>query len=353
MKNTPGFLLDLQKGLEALTLDELNRVNRSGGLEVRDLIDLVLHPEDHTVHLPDQIDDSILKKYEDISAETTSRGHEALHDGTTAFCVLAGGAGTRAGTSKALLKLPVSGKSLLQIKLEQSNDVRDVWVMVSPDNRLEIEKHIATIGLTHRVKVFTQYESFRLTPDNRLSVIDGSAELHPCGHGDLIPALQHSGILRAFLASGGKRVMVVNVDNVLAAPSDRIVGQHIEGKKPVTCEVTDRLPREGGGILCSHAGFDQIVEKFRMSPYTETEDFKWVNTNTMVFDASLDFESIVWSWHRVKKNVDNRLVVQHERLLQELTAHFQTQYVSSKREERFMPVKTQDDLLKVARIFGE
>ena len=53
MRGTPGFLSILQSQLESLPFETLERVNRSGGIEVRDIFDFLLRPKDYTVDLPD------------------------------------------------------------------------------------------------------------------------------------------------------------------------------------------------------------------------------------------------------------------------------------------------------------
>ena len=348
MRGSPGFLVPLQTQLESLSLDTLERVNRSGGLEVPDLLDYILRPKDYTVDLPDEVEPDVA--YETVHLDTCQVGNLALRDGSTAYCILAGGSGTRIGTPKAFLNIPGTSTSLLGLKLLQSSQMKNVWVMASPSNLSDVERHLRSIGRSD-VKIFTQYESFRLTLDNNLHLPNGVADLHPCGHGDVIPALKNSGLLGDFLSSGGKRIIIVNVDNLLAAPDPAIVGQHIMAGLPITCEVTAKLKTDTGGVLCRHLGVNQIVEQFRLSSETDPTQFKWFSTNSMVVDADLDFESVRWSWHRVKKNVSGHLLVQYERLLQELTSHFRTQFISVPRACRYTPIKTNEDLQAAANLF--
>jgi UDP-N-acetylglucosamine pyrophosphorylase len=349
MRSTPGFLVTLQQQLESLPLETLERVNRFGGLGTHDLMNLLVKPVDYSVDIPDPSVPSC--RLEDASQDTYRLGNEAIKDGSTAYCILAGGSGTRIGTSKGFLRLPGTSTSLLSLKLLQAGPAKNVWVMASPGNEAEIRTHLNAVGGQH-VKVFTQYESFRLTPDNRLHFVDGQPDLHPCGHGDVIPALKNSGLYDDFVSSGGKRVVVVNVDNVYATMDPGVVGQHIVGGRPVTCEVVERTVNDTGGVLCSHLGFEQIVEQFRLSPETNVDEFGWLSTNSMVFNTDIDFNAIRWSWHRVKKNVAGQLLVQYERLLQELTSNFKTLFLAVPRSSRYVPVKTQADLEKIAKIFN-
>ena len=85
----PGFLSILQTQLENLPLAILERVNKSGGLEVVDLINLVIRPKDYTVADPVEIDSNVVLKNETLSSDAFWIGRESLLDGTTAHCIIA------------------------------------------------------------------------------------------------------------------------------------------------------------------------------------------------------------------------------------------------------------------------
>ena len=336
----------LQNQMESIPLSSLERVNRPGGLATADLLDFLIHPRDYTVDMSDDESPDIM--CDDIPQEVVQLGEEAVRRGEVAFCVLSGGVGTRVGMSKAFLKTPGTKTSLIGLKMLQSDGYADVWIMSSPANHDALVRE--KIVRERRAKIFQQYESFRLRPDNTLYFSDGSPSMHPCGHGDVVSALKHSGLLYEFLARGGKYIVTVNVDNLYAAPDPRLIGQHIVSRKPVTCEVVRHQPCDVGGVLCMHDGFRQIVEKFRLSGQTDPDSYSWLSTNSMIFDAGLDFDAIKWSWHRVKKQVDGELVIQYERLMQDMTSHFQTQFIGVKRETRYVPIKTPEDIKTVAHI---
>lgn len=340
----PGFLKTLLSQLESQSLETLKRVNRDGGIETRDLVEMLISPKDFSVFDPEVISPTSLTEYRSLDLTDKEIGHNAIVQGKVAYCILAGGAGTRIGSSKALLPLNKLNTTLLGHKLAMTDHLSHVWIMTSPSTHSDVVDYVMRYSkYANKIKFFQQYESFRLTPDNQLFLNNNVASLHPCGHGDLIPALQHSGILQSFLLCGGEYIAVTNVDNVLFTLDEYIVGRHIASKKPITCEVTERLLNEGGGILCRHQGIDQIVELFRILS-ANISHFQLINTNSMIINANLDFSTVNWSWHRVKKKIDNQLVVQYERLLQDLTATFQTQYINVPRELRFMPIKNIDDL---------
>lgn len=345
----PGFLLNLQNQLESLSQEDLDRASKFGGLDIQDLITLVLNPKDYTVDTPENVKRSDVVIHDELSIDLARQGESLLKDNSVAFCILAGGAGTRIGRPKCLLEIPGTTDTLITHKLKQSMHIKNVWIMVSHDLVDVVKQHLTSKNLMRDgIEIIEQYESIRLTPDNQISLtVDGKPNFYPCGHGDVVPALQHSGLISKFLSVGGKYIYVSNVDNVLAYPDEKIVGLHHNNKASVTCEVVKRNPEDKGGFLCVHEGVNQIVESFRMSYETDLEQFEWLNTNTMIFNANLPFEGIHWFWHRVKKNVNNQLVIQHERLLQQLTEVFQTQFVEVNRKDRFMPIKSASDLDKI------
>lgn len=351
-KTGPGFLSTLQSQLEKLPYEKLQLVDKSKGLELQSLIRLLLKPQDYSVDSPDPIPADEIVKYDSFQESLFDLGLDAIENGHVAYCILAGGAGTRIGASKATLKIPGLDISLLGIKLIQSVPSKHVWIMTSPSNDDEIKSHFSSLTFKGDVKLFQQYQSFRLTPDNCLHLENDEPSLYPCGHGDVIPALKESGLLDSFLAQGGKYVVIVNADNVLASLDPALIGHHIQANKPVTCEVVEKLPNDSGGLLCNVAGVKQIVEQFRMTGDFDASQFNWLNTNSMIIDADLNFDSIRWSWHRVKKNINGKLIIQYERLLQDLTSTFQTSYVEVPRYLRFMPIKTNDDLTHAYNILN-
>jgi UTP--glucose-1-phosphate uridylyltransferase len=168
--------------------------------------------------------------------------------------------------------------------------------------------------------------------------------LYPCGHGDIFPALTNSGLLKNFINDGGKYVAIVNVDNVLAALDPVLIGWHVLSNSNVTCEVVERRDGDTGGVLCIERGQLQIAEGFRLS-CANPQNFKWLNTNSFIFNANLNIEPLGNSWNRVQKNVNDKLYVQHERLIQEITEAYDTMFVRVERRDRFFPIKNQKDLI--------
>lgn len=344
MKITPGFVGSLKEELQGVLPEYQQRVHRDGGLMDAELVSLTTRFDaDPAAYHPEQVDIGNISTYEHITEEHVSIGDAAIKNGEVAFCLLAGGAGTRMGGPKLFARIPGIGISLLAWKLMQAGGM-PVWVMTPPGMVKPIEQHISHLVLAPGMSgvVFEQFEGYRLTPDNRLSMLaPGTPDLYPLGHGDVGPALVENGVLDD--NPNVKHVIVCNVDNVLASPHSGILGHHILNNAAVTCEIVDRAKTDHGGVLAWVNGFRQIAEDFRL-PDGFVEQAKFHNTNTMIIDTSMLRANIPWRWHRVRKHADSRLFIQHERLLQQYTEHCTADYVHVPRQARYMPVKTNDDL---------
>lgn len=349
MRRYPGFLSELQQQIEELQPEILERISRHGGLEIQDLLSLILEPRDYSVDCPDTPDDAEIFKHDNIESYT-HLGKELISNSSVALCLLAGGAGTRIGGPKCLLNL-YNDETLLSQKIRKNSQIKNIWILVTETLAEPISKHLEHLSLLREgIEIVKQYESVRLSPNNQLFLHSSTPSLYPCGHGDAIPALEHSGILKKFTASGGKHVIIMNVDNFAVNVDASILGLHHANNVPVTCEVVKKQVSDKGGVLCKYNGINQIVEEFRFTAETDSSQFQFMNTNTMIVKADLDFNMIDWHWHRVKKNLDGSLVIQYERLLQQLTEHFKTQFVEVQRDERFTPIKSAPDLDKLRQV---
>lgn len=352
MKSTAALIERFKKSLNEIPASTRSVINKAGGLSENKLLDLILNPKDYGVNLPEEPPDDVVITNCDVE-KCNELGNESLANGEVAYCVLAGGAGTRIGEPKALLRIPNIGMSLLTLKLFQAFGTGPIWVIVSPGLKDRIIDHVASqAGLDMaRIKFIEQYESYRLEPDNQISFVDGKPNLYPCGHGDLFPALVSSGVLKEFVEQGGRYVCTVNVDNVAAFLDPVAIGRHIVSNANVSCEVVTKNVEDTGGVLCDVNGSYQILESFKIHG-TDSTKFKWLNTNTFVFNSTLNIVPLGNAWNRVQKNVDGKLFVQHERLLQEITEAYDTVYFGVERAERFVPIKSVDDLEKVEKILN-
>jgi len=351
MRFEPGFVRSLKEDLSDVDEEYVRRFRRSGGLDEQTLLSLVAnqhnvadkcdaeHPESRDV-----------TDYAHLTPSHAILGERAVKNGEIAYIVLAGGAGTRIGKPKAFITLPKLGISLVANKLLQSvlvshdNEILNVptFFMTQPGMMTQFAEHLNCMSPTPQCTVFEQFESYRLLPDNRLDFVSpGVPNMYPCGHGDVGAALIESGVLSDNPRI--KHVIIVNVDNVLASPDMAILGKHIMSGVDVTCEVVKSAESDKGGRLAWVNGKLQIIEDFRLDERF-VKDAQYCNTNTMIVSSSALLCQISWRWHRVRKIIENKIVVQHERLLQQYTEEFDTSYVLVPRDRRYVPIKNEDDL---------
>ena len=114
--------------------------------------------------------------------------------------------------------------------------------------------------------MFNQFVSLRLETSGELFREEsGKASLYAPGHGDLFQALRRSGTLAALRERGVRIVMVSNVDNLGARVDPVVVGMHLLGQRPLTCEVA-RKEGDMGGAPVRVDGKLQLVEGPRFPP---------------------------------------------------------------------------------------
>lgn len=289
-------------------------------------------------------------------AELVALGEAALRNGQCAMVVLAGGMATRMqGVVKALVEA-LPGRTFLELRLneqrhlgEKYGAVPPLWLMTSQATKAGIEAALGDRRDGRSLATFTQGLSVRVTPEGHLfREEDGSVSVHAPGHGDLPDALSQSGLLQKFIAAGGRYVFVTNLDNLGGGLDPLLIGMHLSRKRPVTCEVVDKVGTDRGGIPARLDGRPVVLEEFRIPSSFDPNSVRVFNVNSFAFDAetlaALDFS---WTYFKVEKTVAGHKAVQFERLINEVTFVKDTSYVRVPRqgaEARFLPVKDHAEL---------
>ncbi len=285
-------------------------------------------------------------------------GSAAIAEGKVAVVVLNGGMATRFGGGVKGVVEVCDGKSFIALRLldvARACGPVPVFLMSSFATAAATRDHLAQseyFGLPPaRVCVFTQGISMRLTPEGELARDhEGRVSFYAPGHGDLFERLAATREYQSFVERGGKHVVVSNVDNLGARLSPLMLGAHIAQAKPITVEVTRRLPKEPGGAPARLLGRLQVIENFRFPPSFDQDSISVCNTNTMIVDTSAVRADYPLTWFRVDKTAGGANVVQFERLMGQATAFCDSSYIVVPRtgpESRFLPVKTPDDLLSL------
>ncbi len=303
----------------------------------------------------------------------------------TVVIKLNGGLGTSMGMDKAKSLLPVRGdRTFLDVLAAQVLRVREKYDVRLPlilmdsfrtrdDSLAALSQHpdLAVEGLPLD---FLQNKEPKLRSDDLTPVswpADPGLEWTPPGHGDLYTALDASGALRALLDAGYRYASVSNSDNLGSFPNPRIAGWFVQSGAPYAAEVCRRTPADvKGGYLVRRKSDGRLV--LRETAQTPKEDLaladditrhRWFHTNNLWFDlealAAVIEESDGVLGLPLIRNVktvdptdpDSTEVIQIECAMGAAVQVFDGAVAIEVGRERFLPVKTTDDLLLVRSDF--
>lgn len=297
----------------------------------------------------------------------------------TVVVKLNGGLGTSMGMDRAKSLLPVRGdQSFLDLIVEQVRHVRasyDVRLPLVLMNSFRTrEDSLAALARHDDVAVadlpldFLQHKVPKVRVDDLTPVewpADPSLEWCPPGHGDLYPALLASGVLEAMLAAGFRYAAVSNSDNLGATPDPRLAGWFASTGAPFAAEVCRRTAadRKGGHIARRRSDGRLILRETaqtadtEMTYFTDESRHRYFNTNNLWFDLEQLLETLVardavlgLPLIRNTKTVDpsdpsSPAVYQIETAMGAAIEVFDGAQAIVVGRERFLPVKTTNDLL--------
>jgi UTP--glucose-1-phosphate uridylyltransferase len=187
----------------------------------------------------------------------------------------------------------------------------------------------------------------------------------PPGHGDLYTALRGSGLLEQLIEQGYERVFVSNSDNLGAVPDPRLAGWFKANRLPFAIEAVRRTPSDRkGGHFARRKEDGRIV--LRESAQTLEADkaaladlnrHKYCSTNNLWFDLqamvdALDARGGILGLPLIRnvKHLDpsdpsTPEVIQIETAMGAAIEVFEGARTIEVGRDRFVPVKTTDDLL--------
>ena len=296
----------------------------------------------------------------------------------TVVIKLNGGLGTSMGLDKVKSLLEVrEGLSFLDVIARQVLWARQEYGVALPlvfmDSFRTTEDTIealagyelATDGLPLD---FLQNKEPKLRTDDLTPVTwepDPSMEWCPPGHGDLYTALRGTGLLERLIESGYERVFVSNSDNLGATPDARVAEWFARSGAPFAIEAVRRTPSDRkGGHFARRTSDGRIV--LRETAQTLDEDkealadlsrHRFASTNDLWFDLvavrdELERREGVLGLAMITntKTVDpsdpeSPEVLQIETAMGAAIEVFEGSQLIEVTRERFLPVKTTNDLL--------
>lgn len=294
------------------------------------------------------------------AADLTRIGSDAIRQGQLGIVILNGGMATRfGGVVKGIVPVLGRSRTFLGLCVEDALLAQEtcggrvpIFLMNSFATDTATREHFEELDQfgadSAQIHHFTQFVSVRMDKQGQLfHRQNGDISPYGPGHGDFAAAFRKSGCLSRFLASGGRYLLVRNVDNLGARINPLILGHHIKSKAEVTAEVAPKWPEDVGGSPFLYQGRTQLVEQVRYPAGFDPNIVDVFNANTFTFSAAALDRDFDLGWYYVEKTVEERKAVQIEHLIGEMTAHLATDFVQvrrSGRDTRFLPVKTPDDL---------
>ena len=298
---------------------------------------------------------------------------------TTAVIKLNGGLGTSMGMDRAKSLLCVRrGLSFLDIIARQVLHLREKYdaplplifmnsFRTSEDTMAALARYedLPTEGLPLE---FLQNREPKLLAKDLSPVAwpkDPDLEWCPPGHGDLYTALRGTGLLDRLLEAGYERVFASNSDNLGAVPDPRVAGWFATSGAPFAIEAVRRTPSDRkGGHFARRRSDGRLV--LRETAQTLPEDkealadldrHRFSSTNNLWFDIAamkqaLDVRGGILGLPLIRneKTVDpgddtTPKVIQIETAMGAAIEVFEDSRLIEVGRDRFVPVKTTNDLL--------
>jgi UTP--glucose-1-phosphate uridylyltransferase len=297
----------------------------------------------------------------------------------TAVIKLNGGLGTSMGLDRAKSLLEVrDGLSFLDLICRQVLSARKRYDVPLPlifmnsfrtsADTLQVLERYPDLAIEGLPLEFLQNKEPKLRADDLTPVEwpdDPDLEWCPPGHGDIYTALRGTGLLDRLVEAGYTQVFVSNSDNLGAVPDARVAEWFARSGAPFAVEAVRRTPSDRkGGHFARRRSDGRIV--LRESAQTLDEDkpaladlerHKYCSTNNLWFDlramsAELDARDGILGLPLIRntKTVDpadpkSPAVVQVETAMGAAIEVFEGAEVVEVFRDRFVPVKTTNDLL--------
>jgi UTP--glucose-1-phosphate uridylyltransferase len=297
----------------------------------------------------------------------------------TVMIKLNGGLGTSMGMDRAKSLLPVrEGKTFLDLIVEQVRTARERYGAKLPllfmnsfrtqDDTLAALAPYDDLAVDGLDLAFVQSQEPKLRADDLTPVewpADPSLEWCPPGHGDLYTALVSTGMLDRLVGLGYRFASVSNSDNLGAAPNATIAGWFAASGAPYAAEICRRTAadRKGGHLAIRKADRRLILRDTAQTAsneigyFTDEHRHPYFHTNNLWFDLRVLADTLaerdaVLGLPMIKnvKTVDpadstSPEVVQIESAMGAAIEVFEGATAIGVGRERFLPVKTTNDLL--------
>ena len=296
----------------------------------------------------------------------------------TAMIRLNGGLGTSMGMEQAKSLLDVrDGLSFLDIIVRQVQTLRSATgarlplsflhsFRTSADSLAALAKY-PDLPVDDLPIELMQHRVPKLLTDELVPVSwpdDPELEWCPPGHGDLYTVLHATGFLEQLAERGFERVFVANSDNLGAVPDPEVAAWFANSGAPFAIEAVRRTPsdRKGGHFAIRKSDGRLILRETAQTPPDEQGDIDrhpYTSTNNLWFDVAATRRLLDENGGDLglpvivnRKTVDptdkqSPAVIQLETAMGAAIEVFDGATTVEVGRDRFIPVKTTDDLLVV------
>ena len=317
-----------------------------------------------------------MEKLSDVEVDPDVASEAMRH---TAVIKLNGGLGTSMGMDRAKSLLCVRrGMSFLDVICRQVLHQREAHGATLPlifmnsfrtsSDTLEAIARYDGLPVEGLPLEFLQNKEPKLLVDDLVPVSypkDPDLEWCPPGHGDLYTALRGTGLLDRLIELGYRHVFVANSDNLGAVPDPTVAGWFAASEAPFAIEAVRRTAsdRKGGHFARRKADGRLVLRETAQTPDADAEALadldrhRYCSTNNLWFDLvamkhTLDLRDGILGLPLIRnvKNVDpgdpsSPEVVQIETAMGAAIEIFEGARLIEVGRERFVPVKTTNDLL--------
>ena len=297
----------------------------------------------------------------------------------TVVIKLNGGLGTSMGLDRAKSLLEVrDGLSFLDIIVQQVLGARKEHGVALPllfmnsfrtrEDTLAVLERYPDLAVDDLPLDFLQNKEPKLRADDLTPVEwekDPSLEWCPPGHGDIYTALRGSGLLDRLVEAGYTRAFVSNSDNLGAVPDARVAEWFARSGAPFAIEAVRRTPSDRkGGHFARRRSDGRLVLRETAQTLDEDKDaladlsrHRFCSTNNLWFVLvalrdELDRRDGILGLAMIKntKTVDpadptSPEVIQIETAMGAAIEVFEGAALIEVQRDRFVPVKTTNDLL--------
>ncbi|MBW2150173.1 MAG: UTP--glucose-1-phosphate uridylyltransferase [Deltaproteobacteria bacterium] len=284
--------------------------------------------------------------------------------------VLNGGLGTSMGLSGAKSLIEVKdGRSFLEITLNQAaRQGIKLCFMNSFNTHQDTLEAVDRLNSVDPPLYFLQNKFPKILREDLSPACwpqDPHLEWNPPGHGDIYTALYSSGTLERLLGQGITYAFISNSDNLGATLDDALLGYFVENRFPFMMEISQRGPLDvkGGHLVRLNTG-QLILREIAQCPERDLETFQnihyhcFFNTNNIWLnlealkellrkEAMVRLPMILNPKPLDPRDASSPAVYQIETAMGSAISLFQGATAVKVGKNRFLPVKTTDDLLVI------